>query len=851
MKKIRSALAFIVAIAMMLSSLAIGIYGANDYTIGEGDTIELQGSDEYVFTFVPEKDGCYVFSSESEDADPLAMILDSEGDVLASNDDRNVEDYNFSVGYIFEAGKTYYLNCYLLGNEEKKTYTVSLRSASLATSAELIPVYSEGDTVGSYTAFLINPIPEGSFCPPLDFYVEDESIAEIEGYDSLACGVLLKKIGTTTIHGVSEEYGIYAEAEITCVAPAQIYENDIIWVDDVVQGVPETFTFIPESSGCFVFSTDFGVDVHMYDSEFYCISTNSYSEEFYVNYTKAYLEKGETYYLRSVCYSGYETYPVTLRKGIPAESIEISRLDYGSVFVGSEVHFEALFQPYYVADENVEWSVSDSSIAELISNDKICGLIFKAQGEVTLTAISESGLTASVTVGTDSFEGITLDEKVVVYPSEQWDFSLDAEFMFVPEESGTYVFYSEGDTDTVGYIVDAEYGDTIVHCDDRYDQNFVAYAHLEAGRAYILHCESFGTPYESYEVCITRGTKAESVSISTYSGHFYKGGSDYFHISFGALTACPEDYTIYVSASDLCKVTAMGEDAFELSFLKAGTVTVFIETESGLVSESLVIEVNEAVFSTLKLDDAVDIKADGGEDYFFEFVPEVSGSYTIFSYNNECDPFVRYIDSDLSEIDYDDDGGMGVNFRMELYMEAGETYRFCVSKFGEEEQGFYSVMITEARECEGITVEGSVDAEIPYREFRGYSINCEPLGTVDRIWEIIIEDTSVVSLMGFADEWFELSGDSVGTTTVTVITEGGHSQSFTVKVVENEWISPEIIPGDINDDGTANAMDCNLMKRYMAGTYNDINERNADINEDGRVDIIDANLLVRLVAGQV
>lgn len=852
MKILRSVICVIITASLLLSSFAFSVGAAEELSISVGERVKVVGADETVFAFVPEKDGCYVFSSYTEEHDPVGRILDSDNNELSSNDDCNVDDYNFRVGAEMKAGETYYLCCNIIFGESTDVYEVELKEVPLATTAELIPVYSDGDTPGGYIGFLINPIPEGSFCPPLEFYVEDESVAKIAGYDSLACGVNLKKVGTTTLYGVSEKHGIHTEVDITCVAPVQIFENDLIWIDEVVQGVHETFMFIPESSDYYVFSADYGAEVHMYDSEFYCIATNSYSDEFSVSYTKAYLEKGETYYLRSVCYDSYEAYSLSLSKCLPAESIELFERDNGPVFVGSEVHFEVSFEPYYAKEETVKWSVSDEAIAELIPDGKFCSVIFKAEGEVTLTAISESGFTASAVIGTDSLESIVLDEKTVVYPADIWGYSLDAEFMFVPEESGTYIFYSEGETDTVGYVVDAEYGDIIAHNDDRFNLNFVTYAYLEAGRAYYMYCESHSTFEESYEVCLTRGTKAKSVSINVNNESFYEGFTEHVRVSFGEAAVCPEEYYVHIDNPDLCRVIYQRDDGFEIEFLQPGTVTVYVETESGLVSDSIVFEVNEAEFRSIYLDEAVDLHFDGTEYYFFEFVPEESGSYTVFSYNNECDPFIRYIDSDLSELDFDDDGGVGVNFSMEINMMAGETYRFAVSKFAQDEPGQYSFMVTETKECESIFIdtEGSSEPFIPLYEIRGYAIGFEPFGSVDKISEVIVEDESVVSLMGCSEDWFELVGVSLGSTTVTVITEGGLSASFVVTVTENEWVEPEIYAGDVNGDGAVNSIDANLLKRYIAGSYSDINEPNADMNSDGRVDAIDANLIVRAVAGQ-
>ena len=62
-----------------------------------------------------------------------------------------------------------------------------------------------------------------------------------------------------------------------------------------------------------------------------------------------------------------------------------------------------------------------------------------------------------------------------------------------------------------------------------------------------------------------------------------------------------------------------------------------------------------------------------------------------------------------------------------------------------------------------------------------------------------------------------------------------------------------IVTGDINSDGTINAVDSNLLKRIIAGTLDMEDEETvakaADINGDGTVNAVDSNLLKRVIAG--
>ncbi|MCL1901077.1 MAG: hypothetical protein FWG51_01630 [Firmicutes bacterium] len=59
----------------------------------------------------------------------------------------------------------------------------------------------------------------------------------------------------------------------------------------------------------------------------------------------------------------------------------------------------------------------------------------------------------------------------------------------------------------------------------------------------------------------------------------------------------------------------------------------------------------------------------------FSFIPETSGIYKFYSFDNGgCDPDAYLKDENSYNIAYNDDGGEGYNFLIEEYLEAGKTY---------------------------------------------------------------------------------------------------------------------------------------------------------------------------------
>ena len=56
--------------------------------------------------------------------------------------------------------------------------------------------------------------------------------------------------------------------------------------------------------------------------------------------------------------------------------------------------------------------------------------------------------------------------------------------------------------------------------------------------------------------------------------------------------------------------------------------------------------------------------------------------------------------------------------------------------------------------------------------------------------------------------------------------------------------------GDVNDDGSVNAVDAALILQLSAGIVSSLdNEASGDVNDDGSVNAVDASLILQMVAG--
>ena len=140
-----------------------------------------------------------------------------------------------------------------------------------------------------------------------------------------------------------------------------------------------------------------------------------------------------------------------------------------------------------------EYVAFTSSNPDVASIDRCytngCQILLNSVGTTTITAISESGLTAECTVEVKYPETITEGEiktAIINNPGEYMYFE------FTPEEDGYYLFGSGTEYDTYGYIYNSDM--TIIAYDDDSGENnnFLVGCYMTAGTQYILGARYYG-----------------------------------------------------------------------------------------------------------------------------------------------------------------------------------------------------------------------------------------------------------------------------------------------------------------------------------------------------------------------
>ncbi len=111
-----------------------------------------------------------------------------------------------------------------------------------------------------------------------------------------------------------------------------------------------------------------------------------------------------------------------------------------------------------------------------------------------------------------------------------------------------------------------------------------------------------------------------------------------------------------------------------------------------------------AMEGTLVLDEGIYVEADG-EDKTFTFVPEESGVYVFYSYDNDGDTYGDVFDADEEWVNGDDDGGVDMNFMIVCRLLAGETYSLTCNTYGGTGTYWIAVMQSPVKSVEVEPVE--------------------------------------------------------------------------------------------------------------------------------------------------
>ena len=434
----------------------------------------------------------------------------------------------------------------------------------------------------------------------------------------------------TTVVAVSTASGLYDTCRVTV---REIYELTVgktqtIAVDEWLQQCE----FTPEENGWYGFSNSGcpGRDYYaaLYDSQGVLLE-ETWEDEETGNFQLCHeLVAGQHYKLQIRCghYDQGGAYQLQVNpvaepvKPDPNEMI-LSRNTLEDA-MGGIVGISAFLRSGADIEEKITWTSSDTSVVVIEDwYDNWCQLYFAGVGTATVTATTESGLSASCEVTVKGYPRLTCGDSVTVDPTQG-----DSMHCFIPEEDGWYGFYTTGgSSDPAAILRNGNLMEITREDNGGDDGHFVLSYELTAGEIYYIetYCWGFAAE-EPYQLHLDKAVPATSMTLSYESVTGHPNTTDYELVAkLSPLPSIPQKITW--SSSD--ETVAALSRANYVWFKALGTAVITATSENGLSAQCQV-----TVEDYPAMEPGVPVFVEGnGEEQTFVFVPETDGYYCFFS----------------------------------------------------------------------------------------------------------------------------------------------------------------------------------------------------------------------------
>lgn len=446
-------------------------------------TADVVSAGSYVLIkFTPSEKGEYAFSSSGASGKTYAEF----GELYDDYQDQEIylysePDNDFSFRYRLEAGQTYYLRTGFDTDAKTGTYQVGVIKAPAAKGLSITQGTALEGSKKDVISLSVTFTPEGAASEDITWTSSDESVASVDDNGRLE----LLDEGTALITATSES-GLSASCTVTVKGFDTIVLNETKEVTISQYGGQVYFAFVPGETAVYNFFSSGDCDTCgvLYDAEMDELESNDDSGEGSNFSIARELTKGGTYYIMARMYgSAVGSFELTVQKRLPANALVIREGTEVEAYVGDSGQLHADFLPDGAIPEAVTWSSSDYSVADV---DGYGFVTLRSEGTATVTATSESGLTASITATVTQrvYDTIALDVEEDFTTGREGDYAI---YQFVPEETLSYVFSSKGDESVKGTIYDSNMYQVASSWNS--GGNFNIKTVLEAGETYYLRAE--------------------------------------------------------------------------------------------------------------------------------------------------------------------------------------------------------------------------------------------------------------------------------------------------------------------------------------------------------------------------
>ncbi len=337
----------------------------------------------------------------------------------------------------------------------------------------------------------------------------------------------------------------------------------------------DIFTFTPAETGSYVFYSAGEVDVYctLYDADE--VEINYADDELgYPNFRLYYdLVAGETYTFAVGNFVGIEGESIVcLKKATAATSIVLNLGERYSGYVGTSAHLDAALMPENAIDEDISFATTDK---DTVSIDEDGNVELLAVGEATLSATTESGLSASCVVTVLEAESIAVGESKTV----DTNIALHGiAYKFTAAENARVAVYTQGTVESVIRVSDDALSSIDVVLDTYYENNAKVVFDVEAGKSYYLlvYGDNWQSGAETFTLHLEKTVKPTSMILdapATYYG--YAEEVFYPTLRFAPMNADEPAYTITSSKPSVVEVEG---DAIYM--IKEGTATITVQAGS-------------------------------------------------------------------------------------------------------------------------------------------------------------------------------------------------------------------------------------------------------------------------------
>ena len=698
----------------------------------------------YTYVFTAPATATYVLTA-LEDTDSAWEVQEEDGAWIGS---RWVNS-NSSLFFSCEEGVRYELTVRNWQNESVY-YAVQLVEA---VDPESIYFHQNNRTgfVGQKVDIDFNFGPSNGDPSKIQWAVSNEELAAIDYIGNGYVEVKLKAAGTVMVTATLPN-GNAATATITVKAP----EGELVIGEPLELGVGQngttavTFTAPAEGSYAFWNSTEMNCYIRVIHPEGYAEGSGNTN-------CSAYLEEGVTYLVIVNNYTS--THPVlSVANCVKAQDISFKASEY-SGYVGEYVYAELAWHPVNSIYENVEWVSSDPSVAEIEwYNDRTADIKLLKEGTVTITATTDSGLTAQCTVTVKSSIPLNVgDQQVVTLAPED-----TIAYSFTAPADGSYIFWNDSDPYLEISIRNQTTGEYTYG-----DYKFVMEA--SKGDVFNILCRSYQDSTFTYILNLDEAVEATSISLSREAFTGY--ADDYVYVEANVQPGNAGSTVTWTSSNeDVAVVMGNSSSGANIAMLKAGTTTITATTDNGL-SDSFELTVEEPEIISAPYSTTVTVPAQG--QHVFLFTPEESGYYAFW---NDSD---YYCNIEVQELGNFYIGSKDNQFS--FYATAGTTYLLKVYCWSDRAMT-YNLHLDTCVDLQSIELDTT---NISGMAGSSYYLNLfvTPGNAYYETVKWEIADTSIADINYSGDGYASINLKKAGTTTITADVDG-ITATATIRVVE-------------------------------------------------------------------